>query len=153
MTWFREYLKSNKQRPDEDFNEVDETWFIFALVLLRQGYYGAIAESIWKGVMQSLRDRGADDPLSELPPTKSMRANIEFVTTFLCFFVAKPTVYLKEINEFKSYFIPGFASDETKQMQLFGLVQPSFADLSLEKMKWQSVEQFFKAEWLYATAS
>jgi len=152
MSWFQDYLREHGEKLDERFRayENDESWFVFGLFLLRQGFRDAMGEAMFEAALESCRREGVHDPLAAMSPESELRKPIEFVSLFMCFFVPKPPRYAEEIAAFKGYFIPGFQSKRDRQVQLFHLAKPSFAETPLEEARqawrWDSVEHFFKPQ-------
>ena len=140
MSFFRDYLQNQGQQPDYQFAEIDESWFVFALLLLRLGF----SPDMWNLLTgRGKRFRG-DDPLANSGANPEFQSALLFVSKFLCFFVPKPQRYQQQISSFTEYFIPGFASDQQKQELLIQSALPSFSSTPSEIATWRSVTEYFK---------
>jgi|SRR5579864_1730112 len=138
---FRGFLQSRNAIPDLRFEERDENYFVTAMLLLRLGFHGDIGRDVFDSVVASTQD--FQDPLASIQPGVETEAALIFVSTFLCFFAVKPAAFMTSVNQFKNYFIPGFASDTAKHVQLFQSVDQSFARSPLDPAKWRTVDHFF----------
>jgi hypothetical protein len=110
MAFFRSFLIENNEKPDTTFAEQDEA----ALVLF-------LLQARLKGSAVDLHIPADFEAPQQLPVEFAgphPQQELKFVAGFLCFFVAKPMQYMRELKAFKQYFIPGFALDAPKQIQL-----------------------------------
>jgi len=138
---FRTFLQSKKEQPDLTFNERDENHFVTALLMLRLGLHGTVGHATFDTVA-TLADR--DDPLASIARGPETTNALIFVSTFMCFFVIKPKSFMHAMQSFKQHFIPGFADDVSKRLQLFELVNPAFSEVQPDPAKWTSLEHFFR---------
>ncbi|HEY1806441.1 MAG TPA: hypothetical protein VGG45_18360 [Terracidiphilus sp.] len=127
MSFFREYLKDNKVLHDPRFDETDEDFLVQALlqarmnrskgnIVIKTGFFGK------RDLEQELKTQKGKDAL-------------HFVASFLCYMVATPISYGKEMERFKAYFTPGFASDNSKHEQLRQGLRQSYFDASPESLE------------------
>jgi hypothetical protein len=138
---FRGFLQSKNAKPDLRFEERDENYFVTAMLLLRLGFHGDTGRDVFDAVVARSHDFA--DPLASIQPGAETEAALIFVSTFLCFFAVKPAAFMISVNQFKTYFIPGFADDSARHVQLFQSVDPSFARSPLDPAKWMTVDHFF----------
>ena len=138
---FRGFLQRKDAKPDLRFEERDENYFVTAMLLLRLGFHGDIGRDVFDAVVA--RSQDFEDPLASIQPGVETEAALIFVSTFLCFFAVKPAAFMTSVNQFKTYFIPGFANDTARHVQLFQSVDPSFARSPLDPAKWTTVDRFF----------
>ncbi len=139
MAFFRAFLLENHETPDTTFNERDEAALVMFLVQVRLNRSPA-------GVLVP-----EDFQLPDQVPTH-LAKQVKFVAGFLCFFIAKPMTYMREMAAFRSYFIPGFASDRDKQIQLGQALRESFVTATLEDLSTaESLDFFFDVRELYET--
>jgi hypothetical protein len=145
MAFFRSYLIENAATPDEEFDENDEAALVWFLVQAR--------------VRKSAE--GLEVPAGYIAPTALpqefasayIKKHLKFVSGFLCFFVAKPALYSREIRAFRRYFIPNFANDRDKQIQLGQALHDEFFTASLNDLETaESLDRFFDVTQLYVTA-
>jgi hypothetical protein len=136
MAFFRSYLLANQQQPDTTYDERDEAALILFLLESR--------------LRRSAIDLRVPDgfTLPERMPREyaqpDVQRQLKFVAGFVCFFVAKPIGYLREMQAFRSYFIPGFADDAAKQIQLAQALRPSFFTATLEDLQSaETLDSFF----------
>lgn len=139
MSFFRDYVERQNEKPDFRFEETDENWFVLALLFLRLGF----RINMWKLVTGRGMQFLDPDPLAEFLPGPESYNALGFVSRFLCFFVPKPPRYQQEISSFRDLFIPGFAVDRQKQELLFTSALPSFSTTLLDKAKWETVDDYF----------
>jgi hypothetical protein len=67
--------------------------------------------------------------------------------------VAKPALYSRELRAFRIYFIPNFAKDRDKQIQLGQALHDEFFTASLNDLKTaESLDRYFDVTQLYVTA-
>jgi len=142
MSFFRDYLRKQGQQPDVQFDEDNESWFVFALVLLRIGF----PLSYWNLIVGRGKRFRQQDPLADFAEGPEFRNALLFVSWFLCFFIPKPRRYLEEISSFKKDFVPGFAFDYEKQERLFKIVRPEFSRTPLQEATWETVSHYFRTE-------
>ena len=110
MAFFREYLQKNKILHDPRFDETDEDFLVQALLQARMNQS--------KGnIVIKTGFFGKRDLERELKTPKAQDA-LQFVAAFLCYLVATPITYGREMEKFKMYFTPGFASNNSKHEQL-----------------------------------
>lgn len=123
MAFFHTYLIENEQTPDNYLYENDEAALVAFLVQARLNRSA-------KG-LRVPEDYIAPD---ELPDDKNVLRELKFVAGFVCFFVSKPSGYMIDMERFKDYYIPGFASDTAKQTQLAESLQKEFYTAKLEDL-------------------
>lgn len=140
---FRTFLQSKNAQPDRAFNERDESYFVAALLMLRLGFHNTLGHAALDAVATLADD--TDDPLASIRGGPETTAALIFVSTFMCFFKVKPRSFMQAVQEFKQYFIPGFADDVGKRIQLFELVNSAFSEAPLEPANWPSFENFFRS--------
>jgi|GEM_PF-1517498 len=148
MSFFRDYLQRHEQKLEYEFDELDENWFVFSLLLLRLG----LRRHHWMSWLQEFRPpffpsnflSRVRDPLKELAPSPELQQALRFVSTFLCFFVPKPSRYRREIRSFTGYFIPGFVEVGRKRALLFESALPTFSTTLLQEAKWETVSDYFR---------
>lgn len=135
MAFFRDFLIKNEQIPDMQYSERDEAALV--LFLLR-----ARLNRSTRGILIP-EDFDAEDSQYVGMTTGATQKDLEFVSGFMCFFVSKATPFMNEIEEFKQYFIPQFASDQAKQKELAQALRPGFFTATLESLKTaQSIDSF-----------
>ncbi len=139
---FRSFLIHENAKPDPAFTERDESHFVLALLLLRLGFHGEMGRNAYDGIVAATEH--ADDPLASIQASTETVTALKFVGTFLCFFAIKPATFARAIQQFKQNFIPGFADDEGKRVQLFRLANSAFSQNSLQPERWRSLETFFR---------
>ena len=139
MSFFRDYLTGQNQKPDLRFQEADENLFVFALLFLRLGF----RINMWNLVTGRGRQFLKTDPFAGVLPGLEFNNALQFVSTFLCFFVPKPPSYEEEMSSFKDFFVPGFAKDLKRQQLLFESALPSFSTTPLREAKWETVADYF----------
>jgi len=158
MSAFWEYLEAEGEKPDDKLKnyERDESWFVFNLLLFRQGFMGEAGHQLSETFLE--RSTHDYDPLAILlpPKNKAIGDAAFFVASFLCFFIAKPPSYQKEIAALKEQFVHGFASDRSRRQQLAEVVRPAFAEIPIiqrgDPWPYGSLEELIKPDWLLATA-
>ncbi|HVO78873.1 MAG TPA: hypothetical protein VMT39_02545 [Candidatus Bathyarchaeia archaeon] len=126
MAFFRLYLVRNHQAPDTTFDERDEAALVYFLLQARL-----------KGSAEGVSidsDFQAPADTAWMPPAPDLEAQIKFVAAFLCFFVSKPMAYMNELQAFRQYFIPGFAADSAKQIQLGRALRAPFFTAGVEDL-------------------
>ncbi len=127
MSFFRDYLQENKIVHDPRFDETDEDFLVQSLLQAR--IHRSNTHLVIKAGFFGRRDL-----IRELADPKSQDA-LQFVTAFLCYFVTKPIRYQREIEEFKLYFIPGYANDKSKHEQLARGLREGFFDATPESLE------------------
>ncbi len=127
MAFFREYLKKSKILHDPRFDETDEDFLVQALLQARMN--GSSANIVIKAGFFGTRDLER-----ELKTPKAQDA-LQFVAGFLCYLVATPITYGKEIEKFKMYFTPGFATNSSKHEQLRQGLRAGYFDATLESLE------------------
>ncbi len=136
MSFFHEFLRANKVIPDPRFDESDEAALVQFLLLARMRRSTADLE-IKLGILARM------EFYRELASAEAQNA-LFFVAAFLCFFVTKPMQYLAEIEAFKDHFIPGFAGDRAKQMQLTRGLKPEFFEATVQSLiTTETLDRFF----------
>jgi hypothetical protein len=147
MSVFRDYLRRRGATPDSQFDEPDESWFVFSLLLIRLGLVARLESPPWfEAPLTSTVLRKMPDPLKLINPGVEARESLKFVSSFLCFFVPKGPRYLREIASFKEQYIPNFYSDVEKQLHLYESALPSFAITPLDKAQWETVTTYFRVQ-------
>lgn len=139
---FRTFLQSKKAQPDPTFNERDESHFVAALLMLRLGFQGTLGHAAFDTVATLAEN--TDDPLASIVRGPETASALIFVSTFLCFFVVKPKAFMQAVGQFKQHFIPGFADDVSKRIQLFELANPTFSEAQPDATQWTSLGNFFR---------
>lgn len=127
MTFFRDYLRQSKVLHDPRFDETDEDFLVQALLQAR---------------MNRSRDNiviktgffGTRDLERELKTPKAQEA-LHFVAGFLCYTVKTPIPYGKQMEGFKAYFTPGFASNNTRHEQLRRGLRESYFDATVDSLE------------------
>jgi len=130
MAFFRSFLIENNQSPDTTFDEQDEAALVWFLVQARVRH-SAVGLSI-------PADFEAPEQLSP-----NFASALKFVAGFSCFFVSKPMQYMREMQAFRDYFIPGFASDQPKQIQLAQALHENFFTATLDDLSGASTLDLF----------
>ena len=127
MNFFREYLKENKILHDPRFDVTDEDFLVQALLQARMNKSSA-------NIVIKAGFFGKRDLEKELKTQKAKDA-LYFVAAFLCFMVKMPISYAREIEEFKMYFTPGFASDNSRHEQLRRGLRASYFEATPESLE------------------
>jgi hypothetical protein len=127
MNFFREYLKENKILHDPRFDETDEDFLVQALLQARMNK--SSANIVIKAGFFGKRD------LEKELKTQKARDALYFVSAFLCFMVKTPITYGREIENFKMYFTPGFASDNSRHEQLRRGLRASYFEATPESLE------------------
>jgi hypothetical protein len=127
MSFFRDYLKENKILHDPRFNETDEDFLIQALLQARMNKSNT-------NIVIKTGFFGKRDLEKELKTPKAKEA-LHFVAAFLCYMVSTPINYGRDVEGFKSYFIPGFASNNSKHEQLRRGLRASYFDATPESLE------------------
>lgn len=127
MAFFREYLKKSKILHDPRFDETDEDFLVQALLQARIN--GSNSNIVIKTGFFGQRDLER-----ELKTPKAQDA-LHFVAGFLCYLVATPIPYGKEMEKFKMYFTPGFATNSSKHEQLRQGLRAGYFDATLESLE------------------
>jgi len=134
--FFRNYVERARVRGEE-VNPEDETYayadtqdeaaLVWALVQLRLGrrHFNIVSEALKR------------------PLAPAEEGALQFVTTIWCVFIVKPRLYQLQIEGFKRYFVPGFATDGDKQRQLQEGVRARFMTTPLEDVDWRKVDLGF----------
>src|SRR6266849_8652529 len=155
MSFFRDYLTQHEAQPDFRFDERDESWFVYELLLIRLGLIPRDwpPSGVYPRRFPRLRlpyipilPRFVPDPIRELRIGPETEQALRFVTVFLCFFVPKPPTYQTRISAFKNAFIPDFAANREKQRLLFTSALPTFSNVPLDvaRREWRwDVSDFF----------
>lgn len=135
MAFFRTYLIQNNETPNTSFNEDDEAALILFLLyarLQRSGEEVRVPDGF----------TAPEDMPEELADSHSQR-ELRFVAGFVCFFVVKPAGYMRDMRDFQEYYVPGFASDTAKQIQLAGSLRKEFFEATLDDLtEAQSLDRF-----------
>lgn len=131
MAFFRDFLRKNGQPIDTTYDEQDEAALVWFLVMARMNQSA-------RGIQVPDNFTAPGDLTAEI--TKHMR----FVGGFLCFFIAKPATYMRDMQAFRQYFIPGFATDRDRQVQLGQALEDAFFTAELEDLaNAESLNLFF----------
>jgi hypothetical protein len=110
MSFFRDYLRENKVLYDPRFDEMDEDFLVQALLQARMNQSNT-------NIVIKAGFFGKRDLEKELKTQKAKDA-LHFVAAFLCYMVKTPITYGREMEGFKMFFTPGFASDNSRHEQL-----------------------------------
>jgi hypothetical protein len=127
MSFFREYLRENNVLHDPRLDETDEDFLVQALlqawmnksntnIVIRAGFFGK------------------RDLERELKTPKAQEA-LQFVAAFLGYTAKVPITYGREIESFKIYITPGFATDASKHEQLRRGLRAAYFDATLESLE------------------
>ena len=127
MTFFRDYLRQNKVLHDPRFDETDEDFLVQALLQARMN-------RSTKNIVIKAGFFGKMDLERELKTPKAQEA-LQFVAGFLGYTAKAPITYGREIEGFKAYFTPGFASSNLKHEQLRRGLRDSFFDATVESLE------------------
>ena len=127
MNFFREYLKANHIVHDPRFDATDEDFLVQALMQARMNKSSA-------NIVIKAGFFGKRDLEKELKTQKAKDA-LYFVAAFLCFMVKVPITYGREIENFKMYFTPGFASNNSKHEQLRRGLRASYFEATPESLE------------------
>ena len=127
VSFFRDYLRQSKVLHDPRFDETDEDFLVQALLQAR---------------MNRSRDNiviktgffGKRDLERELKTPKAREA-LHFVAGFLGYTVKAPITYGREIEGFKAYFTPAFASNNSKHEKLRRGLRESYFVATLEGLE------------------
>jgi hypothetical protein len=140
MAFFRSFLTENSQTPDTAFAERDEAALVWFLIQAR-----VRNSAVGLGIP-------ADFEAPERLPANFAK-EMKFVAGFVCFFVAKPMQYMREMNAFRNYFIPGFSGDEAKQIQLAQALRENFFHATLADLQGTTtLDLFFDVNEIMAIA-
>jgi hypothetical protein len=136
MTFLNAYLAGRGETPDPTFQEEDEA----ALVLF---LFEARAHRSTVGLTVPDDPETLDRLAAELlGPTHEV--DLEFVTVFLCYFYAKPDAYMRDMRQFRDYFVPGFSHDRAKQIQVAEGLRPRFFEATVADLREaESLDLFF----------
>lgn len=127
MSFFRDYLRENNVLHDPRFDETDEDFLVQALLQARMNRS--------KGnIVIKAGFFGKRDLERELKTPKAKEA-LHFVAGFLGFTVQTPITYGREIEGFKTFFVPGFASSSSKHEQLRQGLRESYFDATPESLE------------------
>jgi hypothetical protein len=127
MAFFREYLRENKVLYDPRFDETDEDFLVQALLQARMNKSNS-------NIVIKAGFFGKRDLEKELKTQKAKDA-LHFVAAFLCYMVKTPISYGREMEGFKMYFTPGFASDNSKHEQLRRGLRASYFEATPESLE------------------
>ena len=127
MAFFREFLIENNETPDPTYSEKDEAALV--LFLLQARLRGSAV-----GITVPDDFNPDDEVYRQLAVRRSIKDS-KFIAGFLCFFVSKPFAYMRDMEAFKQYFIPGFATDRRKQVQLAEALRVGFFNATLENVQ------------------
>jgi len=127
VSFFREYLRGNKVLHDPRFDETDEDFLVQALLQARMNRSRG-------NIVIKAGFFGKRDLERELKTPKAQEA-LHFVAGFLGYMVKTPIAYGREMERFKTYFIPGFASDSSKHEQLRRGLRESYFGATLESLE------------------
>jgi len=127
VSFFRDYLRENKVLHDPRFDETDEDFLVQALLQARMNRSKT-------NIVIKAGFFGRRDLERELKTPKAQEA-LHFVTGFLCYMVRTPIRYGREMEGFKAYFTPGFASNNSKHEQLRRGLRESYFDATLESLE------------------
>ena len=127
MSFFRDYLREHKVLHDPRFDETDEDFLVQALLQARMNR--STTNIVIKAGFFGKRDLER-----ELKTPKAQEA-LQFVAGFLCYTVKTPIPYGREMERFKAYFMPGFASSSLKYEQLRRGLRESFFDATVESLE------------------
>jgi hypothetical protein len=127
VTFFRDYLREIKVLYDPRFDKTDEDFLVQALLQARMN-------RSTKNIVIKAGFFGKRDLERELKTPKAQEA-LHFVAAFLGFTVKTPITYGREIEGFKAYFTPGFASNNSKHEQLRRGLRESYFDATLESLE------------------
>src|ERR1700722_17469871 len=127
MNFFREYLKENHIVHDPRFDATDEDFLVQALMQARMNKSSS-------NIVIKAGFFGKRDLEKELKTQKAKDA-LYFVAAFLCLMVKTPISYGREMEGFKTYFIPGFASDNSRHEQLRRGLRASYFDATPESLE------------------
>ncbi|TCK75397.1 hypothetical protein [Acidipila rosea] len=145
MAFFRTFLMENNQTPDTAFDEEDEAALV--IFLLQARVKGSAAD------LQLPPGFRAPEHLPGEFDSPGVRQELKFIAGFLCFFVSKPVAYMREIKAFRDYFIPRFASDIPKQIQLAQALREEFFSATLDDLRFtDTVDRFFDIAEISLTA-
>jgi hypothetical protein len=95
----------------------------------------------------------SDFKAPERLPKEFSEQELKFVAGFLCFFVSKPMQYARDIRAFREYFIPRFAQDTPKQIQLGQALHEKFFTATLNDIEGAAnLDLFFDTNVIVAPA-
>lgn len=141
MAFFRSFLIKNSQEPDAAFAEQDEAALVMFLLEARLRHSSVDLHI------------PSDFKAPERLPKEFAEQELKFVAGFLCFFVSKPMQYMREIRAFREYFIPGFAQDTPKQIQLGQALHEKFFTATLNDIEGATtLDLFFDTTQILARA-
>ena len=127
MSFFRDYLRQNRVLHDPRFDETDEDFLVQALLQARMNRSRG-------NIVIKAGFFGKRDLERELKTPKAQEA-LHFVAGFLCYMVKTPIPYGREMEGFKLYFTPEFASSNSKHEQLRRGLRESYFDATLESLE------------------
>jgi hypothetical protein len=136
MAFFRTFLIENDQTPDTTFSERDEAALILFLLQarLRRRAIG----------LRVPEDFEAPEELPQELEGVNVQKELKFLAGFRCFFVSKPHGYEIQMAAFLDYFVPDFARDVAKQIQLAEGMREAFYSATLEDLKGaKTLDRFF----------
>ena len=127
MTFFRDYLRAIKVLHDPRFDDTDEDFLVQALLQARmnRSTSNIVIKAGFFGKMDLER---------ELKTPKAQEA-LHFVAGFLGYTVKTPITYGREVERFKAYFTPEFASNNSKHERLRRGLRESYFDATLESLE------------------
>ena len=127
MAFFRDYLREKKVLYDPRFNETDEDFLVQALLQARMN-------KSKNNIVIKTGFFGKRDLERELKTPKAQEA-LDFVAGFLGFTVKTPITFGREMERFKAFFTPGFASDNSKHEQLRRGLRASYFEATVESLE------------------
>jgi hypothetical protein len=127
MSFFREYLRENHILHDPRFDETDEDFLVQALLQARMNKSNT-------NIVIKAGFFGKRDLEKELKTQKAKEA-LHFVAAFLCYMVKTPITYGREMEGFKMFFTPGFASDNSRHEQLRRGLRATYFDATPESLE------------------
>jgi hypothetical protein len=140
MAFFRSFLIKNSQEPDTTFAEQDEAALVMFLLEARLRH-----SSVDLHIPSDFK------PPERLPKEFSEQ-ELKFIAGFLCFFIAKPMQYMREMQDFRKYFIPRFAQDTPKQIQLGQALHEKFFTAALRDIEGAAtLDLFFDTKQIFVS--
>jgi len=127
VAFFRDYLREKKVLNDPRFNETDEDFLVQALLQARMN-------KSKNNIVIKTGFFGKRDLERELKTPKAQEA-LDFVAGFLGFTVKTPITFGREMERFKAFFTPGFASDNSKHEQLRRGLRASYFEATVESLE------------------
>jgi hypothetical protein len=135
MTFFGEYLAANQQTPTPLRHGSREDEAALAFVLLQERLKrGSAQTGFYFSMPESLNDLSSFAEANQFTFDEVASA-IRYVTAFLCYFIPKLTSFQRDVEIFRTYFIPGFWEESDKQVQLISGLRNDFYTMTIDDLR------------------